>query len=146
MPFIAPKLTGARNIEHHRHFRASMEKTAAIPTDWQRSRNWWFAVQSNIGSSVTSTSSGKFSCWKFIKVINQTFLRLVATIGDTYGLALLLHMLTSTIMLTLLAYQATKIDTVSVYAFSVIGYLVYALAQVFLFCIFGNRLIEEVKN
>lgn len=72
--------------------------------------------------------------------------RLVAAIGDTYGLALLLHMLTSTIMLTLLAYQATKIDGVNVYALSVIGYLVYALAQVFLFCIFGNRLIEEVNS
>lgn len=71
--------------------------------------------------------------------------RLVAAIGDTYGLALLLHMLTSTIMLTLLAYQATKIDGVNVYALSVIGYLLYALAQVFLFCIFGNRLIEEVN-
>jgi hypothetical protein len=48
-------------------------------------------------------------------------------------------------MLTLLAYQATKIDQVNVYALTVIGYLVYALAQVFLFCIFGNRLIEEVN-
>lgn len=74
------------------------------------------------------------------------FDRLVAAIGETYGLALLLHMLTSTIMLTLLAYQATKIDGVSVYAFTVIGYLLYALAQVFLFCIFGNRLIEEVSK
>ncbi|CRK97298.1 CLUMA_CG010693, isoform A [Clunio marinus] len=72
--------------------------------------------------------------------------RLVSAIGDTYGLALLLHMLTSTIMLTLLAYQATKIDGVNVYAFSVIGYLVYSLAQVFLFCIFGNRLIEESSS
>lgn len=49
-------------------------------------------------------------------------------------------------MLTLLAYQATKIEGVNVFAFSVIGYLVYALAQVFLFCIFGNRLIEEVSK
>lgn len=72
--------------------------------------------------------------------------RLVGAIGSTYGLALLLHMLTSTIMLTLLAYQATKIDGVNVFAFSTIGYLVYALAQVFLFCIFGNRLIEEVSQ
>ncbi len=70
--------------------------------------------------------------------------RLTAAIGDTYGGALLLHMLTSTICLTLLAYQATKIDSVDVYAFSTIGYLVYALGQVFHFCIFGNRLIEEV--
>lgn len=54
-------------------------------------------------------------------------------------------MLTSTVNLTLLAYQATKIDRVNVFAFSTIGYLVYALAQVFHFCIFGNRLIEEVK-
>lgn len=71
--------------------------------------------------------------------------RLVAAIGDTYGAALLLHMLTSTIKLTLLAYQATKINGVNVYAFTVVGYLGYALAQVFHFCIFGNRLIEEVS-
>lgn len=71
--------------------------------------------------------------------------RLVSAIGDTYGAALLLHMLTSTICLTLLAYQATKIDGVNVYALSTIGYLVYALGQVFHFCIFGNRLIEEVS-
>lgn len=70
--------------------------------------------------------------------------RLVAAIGDTYGAALLLHMLTSTIKLTLLAYQATKITGVNTYALSVIGYLCYSLAQVFHFCIFGNRLIEEV--
>lgn len=70
--------------------------------------------------------------------------RLVAAIGDTYGAALLLHMLTSTVCLTLLAYQATKIDAVNVYAFTTIGYLVYALGQVFHFCIYGNRLIEEV--
>lgn len=69
---------------------------------------------------------------------------LVSAIGETYGAALLLHMLTSTIKLTLLAYQATKIDALNVYGLTVIGYLVYALAQVFLFCIFGNRLIEEV--
>ncbi|XP_064556488.1 odorant receptor coreceptor [Drosophila montana] len=72
--------------------------------------------------------------------------RLVAAIGDTYGAALLLHMLVSTIMLTLLAYQATKINGVNVYAFTVIGYLGYALAQVFHFCIFGNRLIEESSS
>ncbi|KAH8311508.1 hypothetical protein KR044_006666 [Drosophila immigrans] len=72
--------------------------------------------------------------------------RLVAAIGDTYGAALLLHMLISTIMLTLLAYQATKIGGVNVYAFTVIGYLGYALAQVFHFCIFGNRLIEESSS
>jgi gustatory receptor len=37
-----------------------------------------------------------------------------------------------------------QIETVDVYAFTVIGYLVYSLAQVFLFCFYGNRLIEEV--
>ncbi|XP_053679258.1 odorant receptor coreceptor [Anopheles nili] len=72
--------------------------------------------------------------------------RLVSAIGDTYGPALLLHMLTSTIKLTLLAYQATKIVGVNVYGLTVIGYLCYALAQVFLFCIFGNRLIEESSS
>lgn len=78
--------------------------------------------------------------------IYVAFNRLVAATTETYGLALLLHMLISTIMLTLLAYQATKIDGISVYAFTVIGYLLYALAQVFMFCIFGNRLIEEVTR
>nr|WGN97954.1 odorant receptor co-receptor [Agasicles hygrophila] len=72
--------------------------------------------------------------------------RLVTAIGDAYGVALLLHMLTSTVMLTLLAYQATKINGVNPYAASVIGYLVYSLAQVFHFCIFGNRLIEESSS
>lgn len=37
------------------------------------------------------------------------FVRLVTAIGDAYGVALLLHMLTTTITLTLLAYQATKV-------------------------------------
>ncbi|GLV36822.1 Odorant receptor co-receptor [Carabus blaptoides fortunei] len=72
--------------------------------------------------------------------------RLVTAIGDAYGIALLLHMLTSTITLTLLAYQATKIDGVNVYAATVLGYLLYTLAQVFHFCIFGNRLIEESSS
>nr|NP_001296031.1 odorant receptor coreceptor [Plutella xylostella]BAG71421.2 olfactory receptor-2 [Plutella xylostella] len=72
--------------------------------------------------------------------------RLVASIGDTYGTALLFHMLVSTITLTLLAYQATKIDGLNVYAFSTIGYLSYTLGQVFHFCIFGNRLIEESSS
>nr|WIG65270.1 odorant receptor co-receptor [Hippodamia variegata] len=72
--------------------------------------------------------------------------RLVTAIGDAYGVALLLHMLTSTIMLTILAYQATKIDGLNVYAASTLGYLIYALAQVFHFCIFGNRLIEESSS
>lgn len=72
--------------------------------------------------------------------------RLVASIGDTYGTALLFHMLVSTITLTLLAYQATKINSINVYAFSTIGYLCYTLGQVFHFCIFGNRLIEESSS
>lgn len=81
----------------------------------------------------------------FVFYPNLTLYRLVSAIGDTYGAALLLHMLTSTICLTLLAYQATKISGMNVYAFSVIGYLVYSLGQVFHFCIYGNRLIEEVS-
>ncbi|XP_030747553.1 odorant receptor coreceptor [Sitophilus oryzae] len=72
--------------------------------------------------------------------------RLVTAIGDAYGVALLLHMLTATIMLTLLAYEATKIDGVNVYAATTLGYLIYSLAQVFHFCIFGNRLIEESSS
>nr|UVZ35314.1 odorant receptor coreceptor [Sympiezomias velatus] len=72
--------------------------------------------------------------------------RLVTAIGDAYGVALLLHMLTSTIMLTLLAYEATKIDGINTYAASTLGYLLYTLAQVFHFCIFGNRLIEESSS
>ncbi|KAL3271403.1 hypothetical protein HHI36_021884 [Cryptolaemus montrouzieri] len=72
--------------------------------------------------------------------------RLVTAIGDSYGVALLLHMLTSTIILTILAYQATRIDGLNVYAASVLGYLIYSLAQIFHFCIFGNRLIEESSS
>ncbi|CAG4932144.1 unnamed protein product [Colias eurytheme] len=72
--------------------------------------------------------------------------RLVSSIGDTYGTALLFHMLVSTITLTLLAYQATKINGLNVYAFSTVGYLSYTLGQVFHFCIFGNRLIEESSS
>lgn len=70
----------------------------------------------------------------------------MTAIGDTYGFSLLLHMLITTINLTLLAYQATKVNSVDVYAFSTIGYLTYSFAQVFHFCIFGNRLIEEVGH
>ncbi|XP_060533774.1 odorant receptor coreceptor [Cylas formicarius] len=72
--------------------------------------------------------------------------RLVTAIGDAYGVALLLHMLTATIMLTLLAYEATKINGVNVYAATTLGYLGYSLLQVFHFCIFGNRLIEESSS
>ncbi|XP_033216466.1 odorant receptor coreceptor [Belonocnema kinseyi] len=72
--------------------------------------------------------------------------RLVTAVGDAYGVALLLHMLATTITLTLLAYQATKVSGVDVYAASTIGYLLYTLGQVFLFCIFGNRLIEESSS
>ncbi|XP_073994619.1 odorant receptor co-receptor [Rhodnius prolixus] len=72
--------------------------------------------------------------------------KFVTSIGDCYGSALLLHMLTSTVTLTLLAYQATKIEGVDVYASTVIGYLVYTLGQVFVFCIHGNELIEESSS
>ncbi|NP_001303637.1 odorant receptor coreceptor [Cimex lectularius] len=72
--------------------------------------------------------------------------RFVTSIGDCYGSALLLHMLTSTVTLTLLAYQATKIEAVDVYASTVIGYLLYTLGQVFVFCIHGNELIEESSS
>lgn len=75
----------------------------------------------------------------------KIYCSLVTAIGNTYGAALLMHMLTSTIMLTLLAYQATKINAINVFAFSTIGYLLYALGQVFHFSVFGNRLIEEVS-
>lgn len=37
-----------------------------------------------------------------------------------------------------------QINAVDTYAASVIGYLLYSLGQVFMLCIFGNRLIEEV--
>ncbi|XP_034828070.1 odorant receptor coreceptor [Maniola hyperantus] len=77
---------------------------------------------------------------------HKHIVRLVSSIGDTYGTALLFHMLVSTITLTLLAYQATKINGLNVYAFTTIGYLSYTLGQVFHFCIFGNRLIEESSS
>ncbi|XP_018396655.1 PREDICTED: odorant receptor coreceptor [Cyphomyrmex costatus] len=74
---------------------------------------------------------------------HKHIVRLVTAVGDAYGFALLLHMLTTTITLTLLAYQATKVSGINVYAASTIGYVLYTFGQVFLFCIFGNRLIEE---
>ncbi|XP_076182116.1 odorant receptor co-receptor isoform X1 [Ptiloglossa arizonensis] len=77
---------------------------------------------------------------------HKHIVRLVTAIGDAYGVALLLHMLTTTITLTLLAYQATKVHAVDTYAASVIGYLLYSLGQVFMLCIFGNRLIEESSS
>ncbi|XP_076243545.1 odorant receptor co-receptor [Calliopsis andreniformis] len=77
---------------------------------------------------------------------HKHIVRLVTSIGDAYGVALLLHMLTTTITLTLLAYQATKIHTVDTYSASVIGYVLYTLGQVFMLCIFGNRLIEESSS
>ncbi|XP_008484015.1 odorant receptor coreceptor-like [Diaphorina citri] len=40
----------------------------------------------------------------------------------------------------------TMIEGVNVYAFSTIGYLVYALAQVFFFCFYGNELIEQSSS
>lgn len=44
------------------------------------------------------------SWWPFLRAS-----RLVTAIGDAYGVALLFHMLITTITLTLLAYQATKV-------------------------------------
>ncbi|XP_075218711.1 odorant receptor co-receptor [Lycorma delicatula] len=70
----------------------------------------------------------------------------VSSINDAYGAALLIHMLITTVTLTLLAYQATKIGNVDVYAATVIGYLLYTLAQVFVYCIHGNELIEESSS
>ncbi|XP_076669897.1 odorant receptor co-receptor [Andrena cerasifolii] len=77
---------------------------------------------------------------------HKHIVRLVTSIGDAYGVALLFHMLTTTITLTLLAYQGTKIHGVDTYSASVIGYLLYSLGQVFMLCIFGNRLIEESSS
>ncbi|XP_046384715.1 odorant receptor coreceptor-like [Ischnura elegans] len=74
---------------------------------------------------------------------HKHIVRFVECIGDSYGMALLIHMLTSTIALTLLSYEATKISSVDMHALTVITYLLYTLGQVFLFCIYGNNLIEE---
>ncbi|XP_001951646.2 odorant receptor coreceptor isoform X2 [Acyrthosiphon pisum] len=70
----------------------------------------------------------------------------VSLITECYGSALLFHMLVSTVILTILAYQATKINGVNVFAFSTIGYLMYSFAQIFMFCIHGNELIEESSS
>jgi hypothetical protein len=45
----------------------------------------------------------------------SSIFRFVGNIGDTYGSALLLHMLTSTVTLTLLAYQATKVCRAAIF-------------------------------
>ncbi|XP_072157863.1 odorant receptor coreceptor [Bemisia tabaci] len=72
--------------------------------------------------------------------------RFVNDIGSMYGIALLLHMLISTVTLTLLAYQATQITGINVFGMSVIGYLGYSFIQVYAFCIYGNELIEESSS
>lgn len=41
-------------------------------------------------------------------------------------------------------YYILQINGVNVFAFSTIGYLLYSFAQIFMFCIHGNELIEEV--
>ncbi|KAF9408475.1 hypothetical protein HW555_011861 [Spodoptera exigua] len=43
-------------------------------------------------------------------------------------------------------WKRILINGINVYAFSTIGYLSYTLGQVFHFCIFGNRLIEESSS
>ncbi|XP_065201681.1 odorant receptor coreceptor [Planococcus citri] len=77
---------------------------------------------------------------------HKHIVRYVASISEMYGMALLFHMLVTTFTLTLLAYQATKINGVNVYAFSTIGYLVYTLGQIYTFCIYGNELIDESSS
>lgn len=72
--------------------------------------------------------------------------RYTEMVGDCFGASILFHMLVSTVALTILAYQATKIEAVNVYAFSTIGYLFYALAQVFFFSFYGNELIEQSSS
>ncbi|XP_050548961.1 odorant receptor coreceptor [Daktulosphaira vitifoliae] len=70
----------------------------------------------------------------------------VGLITDCYGSALLMHMLVSTVILTILAYQATKINGINVFALSTIGYILYSFAHIFMFCIHGNELIEESSS
>lgn len=41
-------------------------------------------------------------------------------------------------------FSMFQINGINPYAATTLGYLIYSLAQVFHFCIFGNRLIEEV--
>jgi len=41
-------------------------------------------------------------------------------------------------------YFFKQIDGINVFALSTIGYLAYSFAQIFMFCIHGNELIEEV--
>ncbi|KAG8224783.1 Odorant receptor co-receptor [Ladona fulva] len=82
-------------------------------------------------------------CIKYWVEKHKHIVRFVDCIEDSYGMALLIHMLTSTITLTLLSYEATNISSVDMHALTVITYLLYTLGQVFLFCIYGNKLIEE---
>lgn len=55
--------------------------------------------------------------------------RFVGMIGDTYGGALLLHMLTSTITLTLLAYQATKVHYFKIYVIKLYRFHYYTIVN-----------------
>lgn len=46
---------------------------------------------------------------------------------------------------TIFFFNFQQINGVNVFAFSTIGYLMYSFAQIFMFCIHGNELIEEVS-
>lgn len=49
------------------------------------------------------------------------------------------------IYINMYVFQMLQVNGINVYAASTIGYILYTFGQVFLFCIFGNRLIEEVR-
>ncbi|GLH08977.1 Odorant receptor coreceptor [Gryllus bimaculatus] len=126
---------GAERRPRHRH----VEGSVTIRSIYSNQRD--FSGFQRGGGGVGPNGLSKKQ-----EVLVRSAIKFVGNIGDAYGSALLLHMLTSTVTLTLLAYQATKISAVDVYACSVLGYLGYTLAQVFLFCVFGNRLIEESSS
>ncbi|KAK3927047.1 Odorant receptor coreceptor [Frankliniella fusca] len=74
---------------------------------------------------------------------HKQLVKFVSYISLAFGGELLLHMLNATVILTILAYQATKVSDFDVFACSTAGYVVYSMAQIYLFCIHGNELIEE---
>jgi len=61
------------------------------------------------GADVNKTKQGNNLSFKINHPLFSVICRFVESIGNSYGMALLLHMLTSTVILTLLAFEATKV-------------------------------------
>ncbi|XP_050428132.1 odorant receptor coreceptor isoform X2 [Adelges cooleyi] len=140
-------------------FRASSAKKQLANTIDGDYKETYINETTEYGLKIGSGSNGKGpnkltsnqevlvrSAIKYWVERHKHVVKYVSYITECYGSALLMHMLVSTVILTILAYQATQIKGVSVFALSTIGYLLYSFGHIFMFCIHGNELIEESSS